>query len=108
MYSNIRSLGVTGIGGYEVGVEVYISNGLPAFDVVGTDPYPIPDWPFSMAAKWARWARRGTRGRRFRRGRAGPWGNRVLFCPIIRFYKRKNYDETREGQYILAFTGFTT
>ena len=35
MYSNIRSLGVTGIGGYEVGVEVYISNGLPAFDVVG-------------------------------------------------------------------------
>ncbi len=35
---------------------------MPAFDVVGTDPYPIPDWPFSMAAKWARWARRGTRG----------------------------------------------
>ncbi|MCR5089411.1 MAG: YifB family Mg chelatase-like AAA ATPase [Oscillospiraceae bacterium] len=35
MYSNIRSLGVTGVGGYEVGVEVYISNGLPGFDIVG-------------------------------------------------------------------------
>ena len=35
MYSNIRSLGVTGVGGYEVSVEIYISNGLPAFDIVG-------------------------------------------------------------------------
>ena len=35
MYSNIRSLGVTGIGGYQVSVEVYISNGLPGFDIVG-------------------------------------------------------------------------
>ena len=35
MLSTIRSLGVNGIGGYGVTVEVYISNGLPAFDVVG-------------------------------------------------------------------------
>ena len=35
MISKIRSLGVKGIGGYEVAVECYISNGLPGFDVVG-------------------------------------------------------------------------
>ena len=35
MFSCIKSLGVTGIGGYEVSVEIYITNGLPAFDVVG-------------------------------------------------------------------------
>lgn len=35
MFSSIRSLGVSGIGGYGVSVEVYISNGLPHFDVVG-------------------------------------------------------------------------
>jgi magnesium chelatase family protein len=35
MISKIRSLGVKGIGGYEVSVECYISNGLPGFDVVG-------------------------------------------------------------------------
>lgn len=35
MFSCIRSLGVSGIGGYPVSVEVYISNGLPAFDIVG-------------------------------------------------------------------------
>ena len=28
-------MGLQGIGGYEVLLEVYISNGLPAFDVVG-------------------------------------------------------------------------
>ena len=28
-------MGLQGIGGYEVQLEVYISNGLPAFDVVG-------------------------------------------------------------------------
>jgi hypothetical protein len=32
MFSRIRSLGVSGIGGYEVSVEVNISSGLPAFD----------------------------------------------------------------------------
>ena len=35
MVSKIRSLGLMGIGGYEVGVECFLSNGLPAFDVVG-------------------------------------------------------------------------
>ncbi|MBO7373488.1 MAG: YifB family Mg chelatase-like AAA ATPase [Oscillospiraceae bacterium] len=35
MYSNIKSLGVTGVGGYQVSVEVFISNGLPGFDIVG-------------------------------------------------------------------------
>ncbi len=35
MFSSIKSLGVSGIGGYAVSVEVNISNGLPAFDVVG-------------------------------------------------------------------------
>ena len=35
MYSKIRSLGVSGVGGYEVSVEVNISSGLPAFDIVG-------------------------------------------------------------------------
>ena len=31
----VRSLGLSGIDGYEVQVECYISNGLPSFDVVG-------------------------------------------------------------------------
>ena len=35
MFSHIRSLGIHGIGGYEVEVECYITTGLPAFDVVG-------------------------------------------------------------------------
>ncbi len=35
MFSSVRSLGVSGIGGYEVAVEVYISNGLPGFEIVG-------------------------------------------------------------------------
>lgn len=35
MLSSIKSLGVSGIGGYEVSVEVYISNGMPHFEVVG-------------------------------------------------------------------------
>lgn len=35
MVSRIRSLGLKGIGGYEVSVEVFISGGLPNFDVVG-------------------------------------------------------------------------
>ncbi len=35
MYANIRSLGVTGIGGYPVTVEVFISSGLPGFEIVG-------------------------------------------------------------------------
>ena len=35
MFSTIKSLGVSGIGGYLVSVEVYITNGLPHFEVVG-------------------------------------------------------------------------
>ena len=35
MFSKINSLGVSGVGGYPVTLEVYITNGLPAFDVVG-------------------------------------------------------------------------
>ena len=35
MVSFVRSLGLHGIGGYEVKCECYLSNGLPAFDVVG-------------------------------------------------------------------------
>ena len=33
MFSTIKSLGVSGIGGYLVSVEVYITNGLPHFEV---------------------------------------------------------------------------
>ena len=35
MYARIRSLGLKGIGGYEVELEVYISSGLPRLDIVG-------------------------------------------------------------------------
>jgi len=31
----VRSLGLSGLAGYEVGVECYLSGGLPAFDIVG-------------------------------------------------------------------------
>ena len=35
MFARVRSFGVSGVGGYGVTLEVYITNGLPAFDVVG-------------------------------------------------------------------------
>ena len=35
MVSCVRSLGLLGIGGYEVRVECFLSNGLPGFDLVG-------------------------------------------------------------------------
>lgn len=35
MFAAVRSFGVDGVGGYPVTVEVNISNGLPAFDIVG-------------------------------------------------------------------------
>ena len=35
MFSKVNSLGVSGVGGYPVALEVFISNGLPAFDIVG-------------------------------------------------------------------------
>ena len=35
MVVSVRSLGLSGISGYEVTVECFLSGGLPAFDVVG-------------------------------------------------------------------------
>jgi len=35
---------------------------MPSFDVIGTDPYPIPKKPISMAGEWTRETRRGTYG----------------------------------------------
>ena len=35
MVVSVRSLGLNGISGYEVGVECFLSGGLPSFDVVG-------------------------------------------------------------------------
>ena len=35
MIASINSLGISGIGGYAVKAEVYISNGLPGFEIVG-------------------------------------------------------------------------
>lgn len=35
MICNVHSLGLSGINGYEVQVECYITNGLPAFEIVG-------------------------------------------------------------------------
>ena len=35
MLAAIRSLGLFGIGGYEVSVEIFLSGGLPQFDLVG-------------------------------------------------------------------------
>ncbi len=41
-------------------VDRYVSS----FDVIGTDPYPIPDWPASLAGRWARLTREGVAGAR--------------------------------------------
>lgn len=35
MLSTVKSFGVNGVGGFEVSLEVYISNGMPSFDIVG-------------------------------------------------------------------------
>lgn len=35
MVATVRSLGITGISGYAVSVETFLSGGLPAFDIVG-------------------------------------------------------------------------
>lgn len=45
MYARIRSLGIRGIGGYEVELEVSISSGLPRLDMVG-----LPDAAVKEAA----------------------------------------------------------
>ena len=55
MISTIRSLGVSGIGGYGVSVEVYISNGLPGFDIVG-----LPDAAVKEARERVRAAIKNT------------------------------------------------
>ncbi len=41
-----------------------ISRYVGSFDVVGTDPYPIPNRPVSMAAQWTRWTLEGVAGAR--------------------------------------------
>ncbi|NMA40643.1 MAG: hypothetical protein GX937_10765 [Lentisphaerae bacterium] len=35
---------------------------IPSFDVIGTDPYPIPNLPPSQALDWARWTTMGAFG----------------------------------------------
>ena len=35
MLSMIRSLGCQGVGGYDVRVECYVTNGMPGFEIVG-------------------------------------------------------------------------
>ena len=59
MFSSIKSYGVSGIGGYGVSVEVYISSGMPAFDVVG-----LPDTAVKEARERVRAAIKN-RGFRF-------------------------------------------
>ncbi|NLU23924.1 MAG: YifB family Mg chelatase-like AAA ATPase [Clostridiales bacterium] len=49
MVVTVRSLGLFGIGGYEVSVECFLSGGLPAFDVVG-----LPDAAVREARERAR------------------------------------------------------
>ncbi len=49
MYARIRSLGIKGIGGYEVELEVSISSGLPRLDMVG-----LPDAAVKEAAERVR------------------------------------------------------
>ena len=55
MFSSINSFGVSGIGGYGVEVEVYISNGLPGFDIVG-----LPDAAVKEARERVRAAIKNT------------------------------------------------
>ena len=43
MVTTVRSLGLTGVSGYEVTVECMLSGGLPAFDVVGLPDAPASD-----------------------------------------------------------------
>ena len=53
MFSSIKSFGVSGVGGYGVTVEVYISNGMPAFEVVGIADVPPPT-PEKTQARYTR------------------------------------------------------
>ena len=49
MLSSVNSLGVSGVGGYGVSLEVFVSNGLPHFDVVG-----LPDTAVNEARERVR------------------------------------------------------
>ena len=49
MFSCVNSLGVSGVGGYGVSLEVFVSNGLPHFDVVG-----LPDTAVNEARERVR------------------------------------------------------
>ena len=51
MVATIRSLGLQGIGGYEVSAEIFLSGGLPQFDVVG-----LPDAAVSESRERVRTA----------------------------------------------------
>ena len=42
MVVTVRSLGLSGISGYEVSVECFLSGGLPAFDMVGLPDAAVP------------------------------------------------------------------
>ena len=50
MVVTVRSLGLTGIRGYEVTVECVLSGGLPAFDVVGLPDAAVQGVPRAGAA----------------------------------------------------------
>ena len=63
MICSVHTLGITGINGSKVTVECYISNGLPAFDIVG-----LPDAAVKEARERVRAAAK-TSGMRFPTGR---------------------------------------
>ena len=63
MICSVRTLGINGIRGYAVTTECYISNGLPAFDIVG-----LPDTAVKEARERVRAAAK-TSGMRFPTGR---------------------------------------
>ena len=55
MLSRIRSFSVSGVGGFEIAVEVYISGGLPGFEIVG-----LPDTAVKEARERVRAAIKNT------------------------------------------------
>ena len=55
MLSRIRSFSVSGVGGFEIAVEVYISGGLPGFEIVG-----LPDAAVKEARERVRAAIKNT------------------------------------------------
>ena len=55
MFSSVKSFGVTGVGGYEVSLEVFISNGMPGFEIVG-----LPDAAVKEARERVRAAIKNT------------------------------------------------